>query len=60
MSEQVNRVPGVGKWIFQTWKIDFYNLTPFELDISAWWIVFTIRTGRRVFKWEYRRKEKQE
>jgi hypothetical protein len=56
MSEQVNRIPDVGHWCFQTWKIDHFNLTPFELSISDYFITFMIRTGKRVFKWEYLRR----
>jgi len=56
MKGKVNKVPDIGKWIFDVWKIDHYCLTPFELSMSEDSIIFFIRTGKHVFKWEYRRK----
>jgi hypothetical protein len=52
----VNRIPDQGHWIFQTWKIDPFCLTLFELSISDYAICVFVRTGKRVFKWEYARK----
>ncbi len=56
MSEQVNMFPDRGHWLFQTWTLDHFCLTPVELSISPHWITIFIRTGKRVFKWEYARK----
>ncbi len=58
-SGKVNVIPDEGKWWFSTWKIDHYCLTPFELSISTYSIIFFIRTGHRVYKWEYSRVQRK-
>lgn len=56
MSERANVIPDQGHWWFSTWKLDgHYCLTPFELSIASYGVTFIIRTGHRVFKWEYSR-----
>lgn len=38
---------------FSTWRLDFYS---FAVDLTiepGMWVVFIVRTGKRVFKWEH-------
>ncbi len=58
MSEKVNRFPTKDhRLIFDAWKVDFFILTPLELSISSDFILFIVRTGHHIFKWEYLRRK---
>jgi hypothetical protein len=40
-------------FIFNTWKVDFYTFAV-DLEIEpGLWIIFSLRTGKRIFKWEW-------
>lgn len=58
MKAQVNRFPTKAHpLIFEHWMVDFYILTPVELSISNDCILFIVRTGHHIFKWEYLRRK---
>lgn len=44
---------------FSTWKIEHFNLTLLELEIVSYGVVICIRTGHRVFKWEWDRETRK-
>lgn len=44
---------------FSTWKVLHFNLTLLELEIADHDVTVYIRTGHRIFKWEWDRKARK-
>lgn len=53
---KIDRIPKPGNWYFQTWKLDFFCLCPFDLHITSYEVSLIIRLGYRVLKWVYARR----